>query len=149
MQTTSSQGAERDDLGDLPCEENIEKYVEIMTDSVVGEVVYGYTDFVEAEETVVSAPDVTFTSNEQANPTEANKTDTEINDQQPEGYNRQVARIFEERQKKYLTGRRVTKDLTDEAGNIIVEEGTVIDEGIIELVKAKGKMVELSMNNSR
>ncbi len=57
------------------------------------------------------------------------------------------ANLFEQRQRQYIIGRRSTKTISDNAGNIIVNEGTLINDEIIDLVKASGKLVELVMNN--
>ena len=55
--------------------------------------------------------------------------------------------LFEERQKRYLLGRRVTKTILDRRGEVIVEEGSEITDAIIENAKKEGKMVQLVMNN--
>jgi outer membrane biosynthesis protein TonB len=57
------------------------------------------------------------------------------------------AGLFEERQKLYLLGRKVTKNILDRKGAIIAKEGTEITEAIIENAKKEGKMVQLVMNN--
>ena len=58
-----------------------------------------------------------------------------------------AASLFEKRQRQYLKGRRVTKTITDSSGKVLVDEGTVITDEIIDAVKAGGKMIELVMNN--
>ncbi len=58
-----------------------------------------------------------------------------------------AASLFEQRQRQYLKGRRATKTITDASGNVLVEDGTVITDDIIDAVKGSGKMIELVMNN--
>jgi uncharacterized protein YrrD len=58
-----------------------------------------------------------------------------------------AASLFEQRQKQYLNGRRATKTVTDPAGNIIIGEGMLINEAVIEEAKQNGKLIELVMNN--
>lgn len=58
-----------------------------------------------------------------------------------------AASLFEQRQRQYLKGRHATKTITDASGNVLVEDGTVITDEIIDAVKASGKMIELVMNN--
>lgn len=58
-----------------------------------------------------------------------------------------AAILFEQRQRQYLKGRSSTKTITDNLGNIIVAEGMLIDDNAIDEAKAKGKLIELVMNN--
>jgi uncharacterized protein YrrD len=58
-----------------------------------------------------------------------------------------AASLFEQRQKQYLNGRRVTKTIADNSGNIIISEGMVINHEIIDVSKTAGKLIELVMNN--
>jgi hypothetical protein len=57
------------------------------------------------------------------------------------------ASLFEQRQKKYLTGRVVTKTILDINGDTLIEEGVRITGEIIDKVRASGRMVQLVMNN--
>jgi uncharacterized protein YrrD len=57
------------------------------------------------------------------------------------------AALFEQRQKQYLIGRRVTKTITGMNGEVIAREGAVINEEIIDLAKKNNRLVELVMNN--
>jgi len=56
--------------------------------------------------------------------------------------------VFEKKQTKYLTGKRVTKDIRNEHGEIIAKAGDVIDEKIIKNAKRQGKLIELIMNSN-
>ena len=58
-----------------------------------------------------------------------------------------AASLFEQRQKQYLNGRRSTKTISDNSGNVIVSEGMVINHEIIDIAKNAGKLIELVMNN--
>lgn len=58
-----------------------------------------------------------------------------------------AASLFEQRQKQYLNGRRATKTIADNSGNVIVSEGMVINHEIIDVAKNAGKLIELVMNN--
>lgn len=55
--------------------------------------------------------------------------------------------LFEQKQRQYMMGRKATKTITDNAGNVIINKDEVIDDQIIENAKAKGKLVELVMHN--
>jgi uncharacterized protein YrrD len=58
-----------------------------------------------------------------------------------------AAILFEQRQRQYLKGRSATKTITDNLGNVIIGEGMLIDDSVIDEAKAKGKLIELVMNN--
>lgn len=58
-----------------------------------------------------------------------------------------AANLFEQRQKEYLTGRRVTKTITTDSGKLIIDQGDTITDKIIEISKQHGKLIELIMNN--
>lgn len=58
-----------------------------------------------------------------------------------------AASLFEQKQKQYLIGRKTTKPIADSAGNVIVAEGEIINDEIIDECKNKGKLIELVMNN--
>lgn len=58
-----------------------------------------------------------------------------------------AAILFEQRQRQYLKGRRATKTIADNSGNVIISEGMLIDDQVIDEAKQKGKLIELVMNN--
>lgn len=58
----------------------------------------------------------------------------------------EALRLFEARQRQYLLGRIVSKTIIDDQGNVIVAEGTVVTEEIIDRVTAAGRYLELTMN---
>lgn len=55
--------------------------------------------------------------------------------------------LFEQRQKQYLKGRLATKTITSASGNVLINEGSMITEELIDLAKENGKLIELVMNN--
>lgn len=55
--------------------------------------------------------------------------------------------LFEQRQRQYLKGRYATKSISDSMGSIIIDEGMQINDAVIDEAKAKGKLIELVMNN--
>jgi uncharacterized protein YrrD len=57
-----------------------------------------------------------------------------------------AAAIFEQRQRQYLVGKKVTKSIYDSSGRLIVGEGEIITEQIIKDVKAHDRLIELVMN---
>ena len=76
------------------------------------------------------------------------QTVTEENDI-PENTKEEVseaAKMFEQRQRKYLVGRKVSKRIETDNGELIAEEGQVITEELLDKAKNAGKFSELSMN---
>ena len=58
----------------------------------------------------------------------------------------QAAKLFEEKQRQYLLGRKLSKRLENESGELIAEDGELITEDILNKAKDAGKFTELSMN---
>ncbi len=58
-----------------------------------------------------------------------------------------TAVLFEQRQRQYLTGRKATKAIFDDDGNVIINDGELITGEIIDEAKKTGKLIELVMNN--
>lgn len=58
----------------------------------------------------------------------------------------EAAKMFEQRQRKYLIGRKVSKRIETDNGELIAEEGQVITEELLDKAKEAGKFSELSMN---
>lgn len=56
--------------------------------------------------------------------------------------------MFEARQRQYLAGKKATKTITGPGGQIIVEEGEVITDEIVEKALSLDKYIELTMNVS-
>ncbi len=57
-----------------------------------------------------------------------------------------LKKIFQERQRKYLMGKKVIKDIFARNGEILVTKDTVIDEEVLDKVQKEGKFLELSMS---
>lgn len=55
--------------------------------------------------------------------------------------------LFEQRQKQYLNGRIATKTITANSGEVIISEGSIITDDVIDFAKGSGKLIELVMNN--
>jgi len=53
--------------------------------------------------------------------------------------------FFKEEQQKFLLGRRSAKTIKDRSGNVIVEEGQLIDEAVIKKAQETDTYIELSM----
>ncbi|NLU50421.1 MAG: photosystem reaction center subunit H [Syntrophomonadaceae bacterium] len=58
----------------------------------------------------------------------------------------EATRLFIERQKQFLMGKKVIRDIRDDAGNILIAEGAEINEVLLELAEIHGKLMELSQN---
>ncbi|MGI5879400.1 MAG: PRC-barrel domain-containing protein [Syntrophomonadaceae bacterium] len=52
--------------------------------------------------------------------------------------------LFKQRQREFIMGKKVTQDIKDDDGQVIIAEGTVINQDIIQLAEAKDKFLELS-----
>jgi uncharacterized protein YrrD len=74
-------------------------------------------------------------------------TVTEPAEQRTDSQRDNASELFEQRQRQYLKGRYATRTITDNYGNVIISEGMLIDDAVIDEAKAKGKLVELVMNN--
>lgn len=79
----------------------------------------------------------------EAAPTIANEEPDEDNLSQAD-----AARLFEEKQRQFLVGRKLTKRIETASGEVIAEEGAVITEAIIDRAKSAGKYMELTMNTT-
>ena len=55
--------------------------------------------------------------------------------------------LFEARQKQYLIGRKATKTILDNQGDVLIEAGSKITSSTVDSAKAAGKMVQLVLNN--
>lgn len=55
--------------------------------------------------------------------------------------------LFEQKQKEFLIGRKITKTIKDSKGNHILSEGEVITEEAVDMAKDAGKLIEIVMNN--
>lgn len=56
------------------------------------------------------------------------------------------AKLFEEKQRQFLIGRRAKKTILDSSGNVLVEEGQAITKEILDKVTDKNKIIEITIN---
>ncbi len=54
------------------------------------------------------------------------------------------AAFFKQRQRQFMLGKRLIQDIKDGAGNVLIAEGTVVTEEIIELAEKNNRYVELT-----
>ncbi len=54
------------------------------------------------------------------------------------------ATFFKQRQRQFLMGKKLIQDIRDAAGNILIAQGTVVTEAILDLAEANNKFVELT-----
>ncbi|ADI01129.1 MAG TPA: photosystem reaction center subunit H [Syntrophothermus lipocalidus] len=57
-----------------------------------------------------------------------------------------ATKLFVERQRQFLMGKRVIQEIRDDAGNVIIPEGALIDEAVLDIAEAHGRLIELSQN---
>lgn len=57
-----------------------------------------------------------------------------------------LSKIFEERQKKFLLGKKTSRSIEAPDGMVIANEGEIITEDVINKAKAHGKFMELSIS---
>ncbi|NLW90394.1 MAG: photosystem reaction center subunit H [Syntrophomonadaceae bacterium] len=54
------------------------------------------------------------------------------------------AAFFKQRQRQFLLGKKLVQDIRDASGNLLIPEGTVVSEKIIDLAEKHNKYVELT-----
>jgi uncharacterized protein YrrD len=57
-----------------------------------------------------------------------------------------AALLFEEKQRRYLIGKKVNRRISANDGSILIEQGGEITEEILQRVRDEDKMIELTMN---
>ncbi len=57
-----------------------------------------------------------------------------------------AAQLFEEKQRRYLLGKRVNRRISANDGSIIIEQGSEITEDVLQRIREEDKMIELTMN---
>lgn len=57
-----------------------------------------------------------------------------------------AAQLFEEKQRRYLLGKRVNRRISGNDGSVIIEQGSEITEDILQRIREQDKMIELTMN---
>lgn len=54
------------------------------------------------------------------------------------------AAFFKQRQRQFLLGKKLIQDIRDASGNLLIPEGTVVTERVIDLAEKNNKYVELT-----
>jgi len=54
------------------------------------------------------------------------------------------AAFFKQRQRQFLLGKKLIQDIKDAAGNLLIPEGTIVTERVIDLAEKNNKYVELT-----
>lgn len=57
-----------------------------------------------------------------------------------------AAQLFEEKQRRYLLGKRVNRRIAAADGSVIIEQGGEITEEVLQRIREEDKMIELTMN---
>ena len=57
-----------------------------------------------------------------------------------------AAQLFEEKQRRYLLGKRVNRRISANDGSVIIDQGAEITEEILQRIREEDKMIELTMN---
>lgn len=57
-----------------------------------------------------------------------------------------AAQLFEEKQRRYLLGKRVNRRISANDGTMLIEQGGEITEEILRRIREEDKMIELTMN---
>lgn len=79
---------------------------------------------------------------------ESSRTGAGVADKEKSGAASDPVEVFEARQRQYLAGKKATKKIVGTGGQVIVDEGAVITEEIIEKSLSMDKYIELTMNVS-
>ena len=56
-----------------------------------------------------------------------------------------AAQLFEEKQRRYLLGKKVNRRISANDGSVIIEQGNEITEDILQRIRDEDKMIELTM----
>jgi len=64
----------------------------------------------------------------------------------PSAKTKDPVEVFEARQRQYLVGKKATKKITGTGGQVIIEQGGIVTEAVIEKALAVDKYIELTMS---
>lgn len=101
-------------------------------------------DIVEAADVLTYGTDVIVVRENQESPNPSNPSESEDIAPKPSGGETDGAAFFKQRQKQFLLGKKLIQDVKDAAGNILIAEGTLITEEIIDLAEQHNRFTELS-----
>ncbi len=103
------------------------------------------TDIVEAADVLTYGADVIVVrENQDSSPDPDSSSVSEDSTSEVSGEETDGAAFFKQRQKQYLLGKKLIQDVKDDAGNILIAEGTLVTEEIINLAEQHNRFNELS-----
>lgn len=100
-------------------------------------------EIVEAADVLTYGMDV-IVVREQDSPHPSNPSESEDTASKPSGGETDGAAFFKERQKQFLLGKKLIQDVKDASGNILIAEGTLVTEEVINLAEQHNRFTELS-----
>jgi uncharacterized protein YrrD len=101
-------------------------------------------DIVEAADVLTYGTDVIVVREKQESPYPGNPSEAEDITSQPAPGETEGATFFKQRQKQFLLGKKLIQDVKDASGNILIAEGTLVTEEIIDLAEQHNRFTELS-----
>ena len=102
------------------------------------------TDIVEAADVLTYGADVIVVRENQTGTDPGGVQQAEDATSAPSGGESDGAALFKARQKQFLLGKKLVQDVKDASGNILIAEGTLVTEEIINLAEENNRFTELS-----
>ncbi|KYZ77186.1 photosystem reaction center subunit H [Anaerosporomusa subterranea] len=99
-------------------------------------------------ETVSSAPSPVFDALTPISEETVQNLEVDQEPVEPAQETDDLAKMFEEKQRKYLLGKTSSRRIEAESGVVVIEQGEEITEAVLQKAKLAGKFVELSMSIS-
>jgi hypothetical protein len=88
--------------------------------------------------------DTVFAGNDLELPISLPETDTDSDIAPQPGV---ITDMMEMKHREYLRGKKASKTIYDNSGNVIIEENSIIDDTVFDIAKNNNKVIELVMNN--
>ncbi len=101
-------------------------------------------DIISAGDVLTYGTDVIFVREREDSPDPTSAEQPEDSAAKASGGETDGAAFFKQRQRQFLLGKKLVQDIKDGAGNILIAEGTVVTEDIINLAEQHNRFVELS-----
>ncbi|HBQ25132.1 MAG TPA: photosystem reaction center subunit H [Syntrophomonas sp.] len=101
-------------------------------------------DIVEATDVLTYGADVIVVREKQGSPHPSHPSESEDINPKASGGETDGAAFFKQRQKQFLLGKKLVQDVKDNSGNILIAEGTLVTEEIINLAEQHNRFTELS-----
>jgi len=101
-------------------------------------------DIVEAADVLTYGTDVIVVREKQDSPKPGNPSGSEDITAKASGGETDGAALFKARQKQFLLGKKLVQDVKDDSSNILIAEGTLVTEEIINLAEQHNRFTELS-----